>query len=166
MTNYIDAEELKQKINSLKNVYNNPNRVIHGVADAFRQDGRVAMCNDIMNEIESLQYEQPDADLEAEIERMIYDPLYDLDGVAIKYATKYITVEDVADLARHFAEWGTIHPNAIQSIQQEQSEVDLEKEYKKWWDSIKYKINTEHTMEWYMHETARRFYELGLNARK
>lgn len=54
-------------------------------------------------------------------------------------------------------------------LKQEQPEVDLEKEYKKWWDSIKGKINIEHVMEWYMHETARRFAEWGaihLNARK
>lgn len=54
----------------------------------------------------------------------------------------------------------------ISSLQQEQPEVDLEKEYKTWWNSISGKINVEHMMEWYMHETARHFYELGLNARK
>ena len=45
-------------------------------------------------------------------------------------------------------------------------EVDLEEEYKTWWNSISGKINVEHIMEWYMHETARHFYELGRNARK
>lgn len=53
--------------------------------------------------------------------------------------------------------------------QQEQSEVDLEKEYKTWWNSISDKINIEHMMEWYMHETARHFAEWGainLSARK
>lgn len=57
----------------------------------------------------------------------------------------------------------------ITSLQQEQPKVDVEKEYKKWWDSIKYKINIEHVMEWYMHETARHFAEWGavhLNVRK
>lgn len=57
----------------------------------------------------------------------------------------------------------------IESLQQEQPKVDVEKEYKKWWDSIKSKINIEHVMEWYMHETARHFAEWGathLNARK
>lgn len=47
-----------------------------------------------------------------------------------------------------------------------QSVVDIEKEYKTWWNSIVGKINVEHIMEWYMHETAHHFYELGLNARK
>lgn len=44
--------------------------------------------------------------LEEEIERCVIEPYYDLDGVAVKGATVYITVNDVADLARHFAEWG------------------------------------------------------------
>ena len=46
------------------------------------------------------------------------------------------------------------------------SNVDLDEEYKTWWNSISGKINVEHIMEWYMHETARHFYELGLKARK
>lgn len=54
----------------------------------------------------------------------------------------------------------------IDSLQQEQPEVDLEEEYKTWWNFISGKINREHMMEWYMHQTARHFYELGLNARK
>jgi len=53
--------------------------------------------------------EQPQADLEAEVKKWVYDPFYDLNGVAIKGATAYITVEDVATIARHFAEWGAEH---------------------------------------------------------
>lgn len=45
--------------------------------------------------------------------------------------------------------------------EQEQPEVDLEEEYKTWWNSISGKINVEHIMEWYMHETARHFYTNG-----
>ena len=45
-------------------------------------------------------------DLEEEIERWVYNPYFDLDGVAVKGATHYLTVEDVADIARQFAEWG------------------------------------------------------------
>ena len=53
----------------------------------------------------------------------------------------------------------------INSLQQEQPEVNLEKEYKTWWNSISDKINVEHIMEWYMHETARHFYEFGKNSK-
>ena len=56
---YIDIDLLRKEIEFAKSVYNNPNRVIHGVADAFRQDGRAAMCDDILKKIDSLQQEQP-----------------------------------------------------------------------------------------------------------
>lgn len=57
---------------------------------------------------------------------------------------------------------------AVQKVfdAQNQPEVDLEEEYKTWWKSISGKINVEHIMEWYMHETARHFYELGLKAKE
>lgn len=59
---------------------------------------------------EPLESEKPNQDeLEKEIERCIIEPYYDLDGVAVKGATAYITVNDVADIARHFAEWGAEH---------------------------------------------------------
>lgn len=49
----------------------------------------------------------------------------------------------------------------------EQPEVDLEKEYKEWWENkVSGNVNIQHTMEWYMHETARHFYDMGRNARK
>ena len=55
----------------------------------------------------------------------------------------------------------------IRQEKQEQPEVDLEKEYKEWWENkVSGNVNIQHTMEWYMHETAKHFYGLGLNARK
>ena len=60
----------------------------------------------------------------------------------------------------------SLRPQPHWKPSEEQPEVDLEKEYQTWWNSISGKINVEHIMEWYMHETARHFYELGLNARK
>ena len=64
---YIDADLLRKEIEFAKSVYDNPKRVVAGVADAFRQDGRAAMCDDILKKIDSLQQEQQ-ADLEKEIE--------------------------------------------------------------------------------------------------
>lgn len=55
---YIDAELLRKEIEFAKSVYSNPKRVVHGVADAFRQDGRTAMCDDILKKLDSLQQEQ------------------------------------------------------------------------------------------------------------
>lgn len=65
---YLDADLLRKEIEFAKSVYDNPKRVVHGVADAFRQDGRAAMCDDILKKIDSLQQEQQDVDLEKEIE--------------------------------------------------------------------------------------------------
>lgn len=65
---YIDAEKLIAEIEFAKSVYDNPKRVIHGVADAFRQDGRAAMCDDILKKIASLQQEQLEVDLEKVVE--------------------------------------------------------------------------------------------------
>ena len=44
---YIDSERLRAEIKFAKSVYDNPKRVVYGVADACRQDGRAAMCDDI-----------------------------------------------------------------------------------------------------------------------
>lgn len=47
--------------------------------------------------------------LEEEIKRMVYDVVYDLDGPAIMGTSEYLSVEDIAAIARHFAEWGARH---------------------------------------------------------
>lgn len=60
MVKYIDADLLRKEIEFAKSVYDNPKRVVHGVADAFMQDGRAAMCEDILKKIDSLQQEQPE----------------------------------------------------------------------------------------------------------
>ena len=110
MKKYINAEELKQKLKSLKDIYNHPNRVIHGVADAFMQDGRVAMCDDIMREIESLQQAQPEVDFEKEFahEYAIY-PLPTFISASLKDGTELI--DFIYKTARHFAERGAVHLN-------------------------------------------------------
>lgn len=65
---YIDAELLRKEIEFAWSVYNNPHRVVHGIADAFRQDGRAAMCEDILKKMDSLQQE-PDKNLEEAAEK-------------------------------------------------------------------------------------------------
>lgn len=55
--------------------------------------------------IKALQEEPVSNDLEREIKHYVYDPYFDLNGVAVKGATDYLTVEDVADIARHFVQW-------------------------------------------------------------
>ena len=91
---YIDADLIRKEIEFAKTVYDNPNRVVHGVADAFRQDGRAAMCDDILKKINSLQQEQPEVNLEKEIERWM-DLNADSNGFY-----------NMVDYARHFYELG------------------------------------------------------------
>lgn len=79
MSKFIDADRLRVEIEFAKSVYDNPKRVVHGVADAFMQDGRAAMCHDILKKIDSLQQEQPDPKelptLRQAIEEYMYDQL-------------------------------------------------------------------------------------------
>ena len=56
-----------------------------------------------MNFLDSLEVK--DVDLEKELERLD-SLLYDLDGVAVKGTTSYLTVEDVKDIAKYFFELG------------------------------------------------------------
>lgn len=67
---YIDADRLRAEIKFAKSVYDDPKRVVHGVADAYRQDGRAAMCDDILKRIDSLQQDD-----EAEVEYIRKDTL-------------------------------------------------------------------------------------------
>ena len=70
MAKYIDVDLLRKEIEFAKSVYSNPERVVHGVADAYRQDGRAAMCDDILKKIDSLQQEPQEVDLEKFTEKM------------------------------------------------------------------------------------------------
>ena len=62
MTKYIDADRLRAEIEFAKSVYDNPKRVVYGVADAYRQDGRAVMCDDILKKIDSLQQDETQVD--------------------------------------------------------------------------------------------------------
>lgn len=92
---YIDAERLRAEIKFAKSVYDDPKRVVYGVADAYRQDGRAAMCDDILKKIDSLQQEQPEVDIKKELHAYICSDEY------------MNTREDGSLLiARHFYELG------------------------------------------------------------
>ena len=95
MTKYIDADSLRAEIKFAKSVYDDPKRVVYGVADAYRQDGRAAMCDDILKKIDSLQQEQPEVDVKKELHAYICSDEY------------MNTREDGSLLiARHFYELG------------------------------------------------------------
>lgn len=100
---YIDAYKLIAEIEFAKSVYDNPKRVIHGVADAFRQDGRAAMCDDILKKIASLQQEQPEIELGKEITPSLVENMLCEFGVQ---SIEDVDSECLADIARHFYELG------------------------------------------------------------
>lgn len=95
---YINADLLRKEIEFAWSVYNNPHRVVHGISDAFRQDGRAAMCEDILKKIDSLQQEQQEVDLEEEMDRFFEEmPVYEHENI----------FEDTYQMiARHFYKLG------------------------------------------------------------
>jgi len=54
-----------------------------------------------------------EVDLEKHLKEDIEDVFFDLNGVAVKGATHYLTVEDVKDIAKHFFELGMSVNNPI-----------------------------------------------------
>jgi len=52
--------------------------------------------------------EVKEMDLEKHLKEDIEDVFFDLNGVAVKGATHYLTVEDVKDIAKHFYELGML----------------------------------------------------------
>lgn len=71
MEKYIDAYSLREEIVFMRDVYNNPKRVVQGVADAFRQDGRAAMCDDILAVMDAMEKDQQEQQQELDLEKEI-----------------------------------------------------------------------------------------------
>ena len=139
---YIDAEKLKEYLDDRYEVC--------PISDDERH-GRHCAIIEIQNFIDSLQQEQPETDGD--------------DGKFVKILVRKEFAELFQKLDDEIQAGQSSFISAMN--QQEQPEVDLEKEYKEWWENkVSGNVNIQHTMEWYMHETARHFFELGLNARK
>lgn len=74
-----------------------------GYSSGDAECGYQDCAKDILSFLDTLEVKE--VDLEKELETL--DSLfYDLDGVAVKGATSYLTVEDVKDIAKHFFELG------------------------------------------------------------
>lgn len=58
--------------------------------------------------------EVKEVDLEKHLKEDIDDVLFDLNGVAVKGATHYLTVEDVKDIAKHFYSLGMAASNVTE----------------------------------------------------
>ena len=68
-----------------------------------------AALEDVCNFIDTLEVKE--VDLEKHLKEDIEDVFFDLNGVAVKGATHYLTVEDVKDIAKHFFELGLLASN-------------------------------------------------------
>lgn len=105
MKAYIDKSALVAELNRLIA------ELIEEGEDTMFEQGRISAFEDVkvfINhtlEVKDVEEEPVSNDLEREIKHYVYDPYFDLNGVAVKGATDYLTVEDVADIARHFAQW-------------------------------------------------------------
>lgn len=164
---YIDADRLRAEIKFAKSVYDDPKRVVHGVADAYRQDGRAAMCDDILKKIDSLQQD------ETQVDKMLCSQVWWEEQGWIMIPPD-ATIEGIDSLLRQVKK----------KLQQEQPEVDLEKitkysrikelpdGFEKEWLCYYHK-NPEYNSAKFSHLSliereyiiARHFYELGLNAK-
>ena len=102
MKAYIDKSALVAELNRLIA------ELIEEGEDTMFEQGRISAFEDVkvfINHTLEVKEEPVSNDLEREIKHYVYDPYFDLNGVAVKGATDYLTVEDVADIARHFAQW-------------------------------------------------------------
>lgn len=120
MAKYIDAEKLRAEIKFAKSVYDNPKRVVLGIADAYRQDGRAAMCDDILKRIESLQQEQPGVDLAREIE-----------AASKRYPE--VSYAKLSRIAKRFYELGKNSKDILSDDPDKSLDADLEKEIDNEW---------------------------------
>lgn len=66
----------------------------------------------VKNFLDTLKVKE--VDLEKHLKEDIDDVLFDLNGVAVKGATHYLTVEDVKDIAKHFYSLGMATSNKAQ----------------------------------------------------
>ena len=126
--------------------------------DTMFEQGRISAFEDVkvfINHTLEVKEEPVSNDLEREIKHYVYDPYFDLNGVAVKGATDYLTVEDVADIARHFAQW---------QKKQEAKKVDIEKEFDDYTKDI-LACDIQFEPFTHLHNCAKHFFELGLKAK-
>ena len=107
MRRYISAKKLIEYIKSRRDGALERQKNLERIGqETVLNEMIAAELNRLISFIDSLQQEQPVEGLEEEIKRMVYDVVYDLNGPAIIGTSEYLSVEDIADIARHFAEWG------------------------------------------------------------
>jgi len=70
----------------------------------LQREHDIEVMKNILSLIDTLEVKE--VDLEKHLKEDIEDVFFDLNGVAVKGATHYLTVEDIKDIAKHFYELG------------------------------------------------------------
>lgn len=101
---YIDAEKLIAEIKRYKNKADERLKIKGRTLSEEQKDLALQnLCGNLLHFISSLQQEQPEVDLEGELDKYLRGEFQQTAGGNFN---NYIQV------ARHFAEWGAIHLNA------------------------------------------------------
>lgn len=99
----IDKDAFVAEIKNLENAYKKIPTSYNSYEEGLKE-GRLIGYKDALHKINTLEVKE--VDLEKHLKEDIEDVFFDLDGVAVKGATHYLTVEDVKDIAKHFFELG------------------------------------------------------------
>lgn len=152
MGKYIDAEKL---ITELKRQKRELKLSIQSQGD-YGQSCQIVAYENIISLISSLQQEQPEVNkVEKALSLQIQAYLTTASDELYAPGKPLYTKEHHEGIHECMKMWQKLHQYYF-STKQAHPEVDLEKETNAWLDSGTYTIR----------ETARHFYELGLNARK
>ena len=147
---YIDAEKLKAEIERRIAAYQkNFDKADNKIA-RLSTDGRIASLKEISQFITSLQQEQPEVDLVAELEH-------------------HLATTPKEQLEKEWKElepWCNIGPTVQEFLYGKQPKVDFEEEWEKFEDWVESYNQSDYPTCYEPKQIARHFYELGLNARK
>jgi hypothetical protein len=156
MKQYIDKVTVVAEIDRLQEATMDKNQNFLSSYHEGIFDG-LSMLENFLDTLDTKEVEEEavSKDLEREIKHYVYDPYFDLNGVAVKGATDYLTVEDVADIARHFAQW---------QKKQEAKKMDIEKEFDDYTKDI-LACDIQFEPFTHLHNCAKHFFELGLKAK-
>ena len=176
MSKYIDSDKLiaefQKRFDICKRISEDDKNALDTM-DWYR--GKYTAYSECLYFIASLQQEQPEGLHFSPLNRLIQKiPSKNWNDTVNNYAKKLRDclikegyLKDAEVLQGYISYMNGNNVPMATMDEQEQPEVDLEKEYKEWWETrVSGNVNIEHTMEWFMHETARHFYKLGCRNKK
>ena len=141
----IDEETIRKEIEFAKSVYSNPKRVVHGVADAFRQDGRAAMCDDILKKLDILPEQE--------------HPIYELNQILLDWVREAKTDKEHEARFEAHKRFFELYDEYMEQGPEQPAEIRLDN-HTIMEEIRKCGCNPNEF------DVARHFFELGLNARK